>query len=110
MIDLRNKRIKSKNYESSIFPTLIEKEQQRIQQENILIAKQTLKIDDKNHIKNLQKVVKKMLKPFKGLQFDEYLHNEIHLNEIMSKEDEELDKLKESRKRHLRILDAALKE
>lgn len=28
----------------------------------------------------------------------------------MSKEDEELDKLKESRKRHLRILDAALKE
>jgi len=29
-----------------------------------------------------------MLKPFKGLQFDEFLYNEIHLNEIMAKEDE----------------------
>ena len=51
-----------------------------------------------------------MLKPFKGLQFDEFLNNEIHLNEIMSKEDEIKDPIKESRKRHLRILDAALKE
>jgi len=24
-----------------------------------------------------------MLKPFKGLNFDDYLHAEIHLNEIM---------------------------
>ena len=54
--------------------------------------------------------VKKMLKPFKGLQFDEFLHNEIHLNEIMSREDDQVDPIKESRKRHLRILDAALKE
>lgn len=51
-----------------------------------------------------------MLKPFKGLQFDEFLYNEIHLNEIMAKEYEQNDPIKESRKRHLRILDAALKE
>ncbi len=51
-----------------------------------------------------------MLKPWKGLQFDEFLYNEIHLNEIMCKEDDQTDNLKESRKRHLRILDAALKE
>jgi hypothetical protein len=51
-----------------------------------------------------------MLKPFKGLQFDEFLNNEIHLNEIMAKEDDQADPIKESRKRHLRILDAALKE
>lgn len=51
-----------------------------------------------------------MLKPFKGLQFDEFLHNEIHLNEIMTREDDQVDPMKESRKRHLRILDAALKE
>lgn len=67
MIDLRTKRIKSKNFESSCFPLILEKENTRIQQENVLIAKQTLKIDDKTHIKNLQKSVKKMLKPFKGL-------------------------------------------
>ena len=55
-------------------------------------------------------MVKIMLKPFKGLQFDEFLHNEIHLNEIMTREDDQIDPMKESRKRHLRILDAALKE
>lgn len=55
-------------------------------------------------------MVKKMLKPFKGLQFDEFLHNEIHLNEIMCKDEDSVDPIKESRKRHLRILDAALKE
>lgn len=75
-----------------------------------MIAKINLKIDDKTLIKNLQKMVKKMLKPFKGLQFDEFLHNEIHLNEIMTREDDQIDPMKESRKRHLRILDAALKE
>jgi hypothetical protein len=69
-----------------------------------------LKIDDKALIKNLQKIVKKMLKPFKGFQFDDFLHNEIHLNEIMTREDDQKDPIKESRKRHLRILDAALKE
>ena len=46
-----------------------------------------LKIEDKSLVKNLQKNVKKMLKPFKGLQFDDFLNNEIHLNEIMSTED-----------------------
>jgi len=51
-----------------------------------------------------------MLKPFKGFNFDEFLHNEIHLNEIMIREDDIKDPIKESRKRHLRILDAALKE
>ena len=75
-----------------------------------MIAKLVLKIDDRSLIKNLQKTVKKMLKPFKGLQFDEFLHNEIHLNEIMTKEDDQKDPIKESRKRHLRILDAAMKE
>jgi hypothetical protein len=59
----------------------------------------------------LQKNVKKMLKPFKGLQYDDFLHNEIHLNQIMSmKEEASKESIKESRKRHLRILDAALKE
>ena len=75
-----------------------------------MIAKLVLKIDDKVLIKNLQKMVKKMLKPFKGFQFDDFLHNEIHLNEIMTREDDQTDPIKESRKRHLRILDAALKE
>ena len=69
-----------------------------------------IKIEDKNLVKTLQKNVKKMLKPFKGLQFDDFLHNEIHLNEIMSNPDQSADPIKESRKRHLRILDAALKE
>ncbi len=79
-------------------------------QENQQIAKLSLKIDDKSLIKITHKQVKKMLKPFKGLQFDEFLHNEIHLNEIMAKTDEQADPMKESRKRHLRILDAALRE
>lgn len=74
-----------------------------------MIQKLSLKVDDKTLVKITAKQVKKMLKPFKGLQFDEFLHNEIHLNEIMAREDE-TSELKESRKRHLRILDAALKE
>ena len=102
--------MKTKNYESAIFVAIIEKEQTRIVQENILIAKLQLKIEDKSLIKATHRQVKKMLKPFKGLQFDEFLHNEIHLNEIMAKEDEQNDPIKESRKRHLRILDATLKE
>jgi len=53
MVDLRNRKVKSKNYESQIFIQIIEKEQQRIQQENILIAKQNIKIDDKVLIKKL---------------------------------------------------------
>ena len=111
MVDLRQKKVKQKNYEAAAFLLIIEKEQARIQQENILIAKQSIKIDDKALIKQLQKMVKKMLKPFKGLQFDEFLQNEVHLHEIMQKEDDHpAEQLKESRKRHLRILDAALKE
>ena len=88
MIDLRARKVKTKSYDSSQFLLIIEKEQQRIQQENIFIAKQTIKIDDKPLIKNMQKMVKKMLKPFKGLQFDEFLQNEVHLHEIMQKEDD----------------------
>lgn len=110
IIDLRARRVKTKNYETATFVAIIEKESTRIQQENILIAKLQLKIEDKTLIKATHKQVKKMLKPFKGLQFDEFLYNEIHLNEIMAKEDEQNDPIKESRKRHLRILDAALKE
>jgi hypothetical protein len=53
-----------------------------------------------------------MLKPFKGLNFDDFLHAEIHLNEIMvSQQDtQQLEQMKESRKRHMRILQASLKE
>ena len=51
-----------------------------------------------------------MLKPFKGLNYDEFIISEIHTNEVMAGGDEDLAQLKESRKRHLRILDAALKE
>lgn len=43
-----------------------------------------IRIEDRPVIKKLQKSVKKMLKPFKGLNFDDFLHAEIHLNEIMS--------------------------
>jgi len=39
-------------------------------------------------------MVKKMLKPFKGFNFDEFLHNEIHLNEIMIREDDIKDPIK----------------
>lgn len=67
---------------------ILDKELQRIQQENVQLTKLTLKIDDKTLIKNLKKHVGKMLKPFKGLQYDEYLHNEIHLNQIMVREDD----------------------
>ena len=74
------------------------------------MIKNVLRIEDKTLVKTLQKNVKKMLKPFKGLQFDDFLNNEIHLNEIMSTQDQSKDPIKESRKRHLRILDAALKE
>ena len=98
--------MKQKNYESQIFLTILEKEQQRVQQENHCLVKNVLRIEDKTLVKTLQKNVKKMLKPFKGLQFDDFLNNEIHLNEIMATQ----DPIKESRKRHLRILDAALKE
>ena len=106
IIDLKAKKVKQKNYESQIFLTILEKEQQRVQQENHCLVKNVLRIEDKTLVKTLQKNVKKMLKPFKGLQFDDFLNNEIHLNEIMATQ----DPIKESRKRHLRILDAALKE
>ena len=51
------------------------------------MIKNVLRIEDKTLVKTLQKNVKKMLKPFKGLQFDDFLNNEIHLNEIMSTQD-----------------------
>jgi len=50
-----------------------------------------------------------MLKPFKGLTYDDYLHGEMHLHQIMTNQDT-TEQIKEGRKRHLRILDAALKE
>ena len=102
--------MKPKNYESSIFQTIIDKEQQRVAQENQGLAKGQLRIEDKTLVKYLRGQVKKMLKPFRGLQYDDYLNNEIHLNEIMATQDQQNDPIKESRKRHLRILDAALKE
>jgi hypothetical protein len=51
--------------------------------ENTTLMKQNIKIEDKRLVKMLQKNVKKMLKPFKGLNYDDFLHNEIHLNQIM---------------------------
>ena len=60
-------------------------------QENVALQKGMLKIEDKSLVKNLQKNVKKMIKPFKGLQFDEYLNNEVHLNQIMSSEEQRND-------------------
>lgn len=74
------------------------------------MAKNVLRIEDKSLIKYLRGQVKKMLKPFKGLNYDDFLNNEIHLNEIMATQDQQNDPIKESRKRHLRILEAALKE
>lgn len=67
IIDLKAKKIKAKNYESQIFLSIVEKEQQRVLQENVALQKGMLKIEDKTLIKNLQKSVKKMIKPFKGL-------------------------------------------
>jgi len=43
-----------------------------------------MKIEDKRLIGMVQKTAKKMLKPFKGLQFDDFLQNEVHLNQIMA--------------------------
>lgn len=51
-----------------------------------------------------------MIKPYKGLQYDDFLHGEIHLNQIMVPLEQQQDQLKESRKRHMRILYASLKE
>lgn len=89
---------------------MLDKEIARIGQENQLLAKCQLKIDDKNLIKTFKHKVDKMLKPFKGLQFDDYLNNDIHLNEIMVAQDQQNDPIKENRKRHRQILIAALKE
>lgn len=110
IIDLKAKKVKPKNYESSIFQTIMDKEQTRVKQEADSLAKQGLRVEDKTLIKYLRGQVKKMLKPFRGLQYDDFLNNEIHLNEIMATQDQQNDPIKESRKRHLRILDAALKE
>lgn len=54
-----------------------------------------------------------MLKPFKGMNFDDFVHAELHLNEIMVNQQDpqtQNEQMKESRKRHMRILQAALKE
>jgi hypothetical protein len=107
---LKAKKVKPKNFETGIFQTIIDKEQQRVTQENVSLQKGLLRIEDKTLVKYLRGQVKKMLKPFRGLQYDDFLNNEIHLNEIMATQDQQNDPIKESRKRHLRILDAALKE
>ena len=66
-VQKKAKKVKQKNYESQIFLTILEKEQQRVQQENHCLVKNVLRIEDKTLVKTLQKNVKKMLKPFKGL-------------------------------------------
>lgn len=88
IIDLKAKKVKPKNYESSIFVTILDKEQQRVTQEGAGLAKNVLRIEDKGLIKYLRGQVKKMLKPFKGLNYDDFLNNEIHLNEIMATQDQ----------------------
>ena len=75
-----------------------------------MLSKSQVKVEDNNLVNKFKKSVGKMLKPFKGLQFDDFLNNEIHLNEIMLTHDQQIDPIKENRKRHRRILDAALKE
>ena len=59
--------MKSKAWDSLLFTQILDKEQQRITQENQCLYKQQTRIEDKALVKNLQKMVKKMLKPFKGL-------------------------------------------
>ena len=48
-----------------------------------MLNKSQLKDEDKNLINKFKKSVGKMLKAFKGLQFDEFFNNEIHLNKII---------------------------
>ena len=79
--------MKPKHYESQIFLTIMDKEQQRVTQESTSLNKNVLRIEDKTLIKYLRGQVKKMLKPFKGLNYDDFLNNEIHLNEIMATQD-----------------------
>ena len=84
-IDLKNQRFKPKYSDSNIFNLVLQREAQRINNESYLLNKiSNIRIEDKPIIKKLQKAVKKMLKPFKGLNFDDYIHGEIHLNEIMT--------------------------
>ncbi|CDW80131.1 UNKNOWN [Stylonychia lemnae] len=113
IIDIKNRKLKPKYTDSTVFFNILQKENQRQQVEAFHLNKTAnIRIDDKPIIKKLQKSVKKMLKPFKGLNFDDFLHAEIHLNEIMvsQQDSQQMEQMKESRKRHMRILQAALKE
>ncbi len=68
-----------------MFFNILQKESQRVSNEVFFLNKiANIRIEDKPMIKKLQKAVKKMLKPFKGLNFDDFIHGEIHLNEIMT--------------------------
>lgn len=88
IIDLKNKKFKSKYTDSSVFTNILTKESSRISNETFFLNKTcNLRIEDKPLIKTVQKSVKKMLKPFRGLNFDDFLHAEIHLNEIMVSQD-----------------------
>jgi hypothetical protein len=89
VIDLKNRKFKTKYTDSSVFQNILNREQKRISDESFFINKTVnLRIEDKPLIKTLQKSVKKMIKPFKGLNFDDFLHAEIHLNEIMVSQDQ----------------------
>ena len=88
IIDIKAKKVKTKSYESIIFQSILDKEQARVKQEAESLTKAALKIEDKTLIKYVRGQVKKMLKPFRGLQYDEFLNNEIHLNEIMATTDQ----------------------
>ena len=54
IIDLKAKKVKPKNYESSIFQTIMDKEQTRVKQESDSLAKQGLRVEDKTLIKYLR--------------------------------------------------------
>jgi hypothetical protein len=53
IIDLKARKVKPKNYESQIFMTIVEKEQQRVTQENQCLVKNVLKIEEKTLVKAL---------------------------------------------------------
>eukprot|EP00347_Sterkiella_histriomuscorum_P024344 403331451 len=114
IIDIKNRKLKPKYTDSQVFFNILQKESQRESVEAYHLNKTAnIRIEDKPLIKKLQKSVKKMLKPFKGMNFDDFVHAELHLNEIMvSQQDSSQanEQMKESRKRHMRILQAALKE
>jgi hypothetical protein len=51
IIDIKAKRVKTKTYDNSAFQSILDKEFMRVNQENVLLSKCQLRIEDKNLIK-----------------------------------------------------------